>query len=120
MVGADGPAQGHEALAQFLEDAGESGVVQPHAAVLFGHGDAEKTQFFHPVDEIVGHGVIAVVLAGYRLHFPPHKVADHTNNLGSSLWRCSRQRNLLLIRENGPELTPQGDWQSIPGSKHGQ
>ena len=42
VVGANGAADAHEALAELLENHGEGGVIQTHAAVLFRHGDAEQ------------------------------------------------------------------------------
>ena len=41
VVGAQRAGERHVALADLLEDHGEGGVVQPHAAVFFGHVDAE-------------------------------------------------------------------------------
>ena len=43
VMGADGPAEAHQPHAQFLENGGEGGVVQPQPAVLLRHGDAEQS-----------------------------------------------------------------------------
>ena len=83
VVGADGPAQAHQAHAQFLENGGEGGVVQPKPAVLLRHGDAEQPQLFHLVDQVMGHPVFGVQLGGNRLHLAAHEITHQRDNLGA-------------------------------------
>ena len=86
VVGADGPAEAHQPLAELFENVGEGGVVQPHPAVFLGHGDAEQAQFLHLVDQVMGDPVFPVQLAGHRLHFPAHEVAHQADDLGPGLF----------------------------------
>ena len=97
VMGADGPADTHESLAEFFEDAGEGGVVQPQAAVLFGHGYSEKAQVLHLVDEVVGDNVFPVKPIGDGLDVPANKVADHVDDLGAGLFRSGCSHETLLV-----------------------
>ena len=85
VVGAQRAGERHVAFADLLEDHGEGGVVQPHAAVLFRHVDAEQPQLLHLVDELVGDGVVGVVVGGGRLHLAADEVPHHADDLVAGL-----------------------------------
>ena len=92
VVGADGPGQAHEALAYLLEYGGEGGVVQPKAAVLFGHGDAEEAHLLHLVDQVVGDDVLFIQVGRHRLHVTAYELPDHVDDLSAGfLWGCGNQ-----------------------------
>ena len=81
VVGAQRAGEGHVPLADLLEDHGEGGVVEAHAAVLFGHVDAEQPELLHLVDELVGNGVVGVVVGGGGLDLAADEVAHHADDL---------------------------------------
>ena len=95
VMRADGSAQAHQPHAQFLEDAGEGGVVQPQPAVLLRNGDSEQPQLFHLVDQVVRHAVVAVQFGGHRVHLAAHEIAHQRNNLCSCLCGCCYHGLLL-------------------------
>ena len=88
VVGADGPGDAHKRLAHFLENEGKGGVVQPHAAILFRHRNAEKPQFFHLVNQVQGNRVVPVQLGSNRLHLPADKILDQVDNLAAGFFGC--------------------------------
>ena len=89
VMGPDGAAQAHQSHAQFLENAGEGGVVKAQPTVLLGHGDAEQPQFLHLVDQVVRHPVFAVQLGSHRLHLAAHEIAHQRDDLGTGFLVCS-------------------------------
>ena len=86
MVGADGPSDAHETFAQFFENAGERGVIQTQPAVFFRHGDAEKPQVLHLIDEIMGDPVLPVQFGGHGFYVPAYELPDHVDYLDSGLF----------------------------------
>ena len=95
VMGADSSAETHQPHAQFLEDAGEGGIVQPQPAILLRHGDAEQPQLLHLVNEVMRHPVLPVQLGGHRLHLAPHEIAHQGHNLGTCLCGCCNHGLLL-------------------------
>ena len=82
-MGTDRAAEAHEAFADFLENHGEGGVVQTHAAIFFRDRNAEQAQLFHGVYQFVLRLVVPVLLGGHGLNIAAHKLPHHVYNLSS-------------------------------------
>src|SRR5699024_2579976 len=63
-------------LGELLEGDAQGEVVAAHAAVLLGERQAEQAHLAHLLDDLVGEGVVAVVLVGDGVDDPVGEVAD--------------------------------------------